>query len=77
MLIERAQNFAVIGAGIAGATCAHVLSLAGHSVHLFDKSSRPGGRLASRRLLEGATATWSFAVDTCARDWLQARRVVA
>lgn len=46
----KAQKIAVIGAGIAGATCAHGLSLAGHSVHLFDKSRGPGGRLATRRV---------------------------
>ena len=41
---------AVIGAGIAGSACARALSLAGHAVHVFDKSRGPGGRLATRRL---------------------------
>jgi renalase len=40
----------VIGAGIAGAACAHALLLAGHAVHVFDKSRGPGGRLATRRV---------------------------
>jgi hypothetical protein len=43
-------HVAVIGAGIAGAACARALSLAGHSVHVFDKSRGPGGRLATRRV---------------------------
>lgn len=49
MLTSRAQNIAVIGAGIAGAACARALTLAGHSVNVFDKSRGPGGRLATRR----------------------------
>lgn len=50
MSIHKAWNIAVIGAGIAGAACAHALRLAGHSVHVFDKSRGPGGRLATRRV---------------------------
>ena len=50
MTIDKVQQVAVIGAGIAGAACAHTLTLAGHSVHVFDKSRGPGGRLATRRL---------------------------
>jgi len=41
---------AVIGAGIAGATCARALSVSGCAVHLVDKSRGAGGRLATRRL---------------------------
>lgn len=44
------QNIAVIGAGMAGAACARALSMAGHTVHVFDKSRGPGGRLATRRM---------------------------
>jgi len=40
----------VIGAGIAGATCARALALAGFAVHVVDKSRGAGGRLATRRL---------------------------
>lgn len=40
----------MIGAGIAGAACARTLTLAGHAVHVFDKSRGPGGRLATRRI---------------------------
>lgn len=41
---------AIVGAGIAGATCARFLADAGHSVHLFDKSPGAGGRMATRRV---------------------------
>jgi predicted NAD/FAD-dependent oxidoreductase len=40
---------AVIGAGLAGATCAQVLHEGGWAVRLFDKARGPGGRLATRR----------------------------
>jgi predicted NAD/FAD-dependent oxidoreductase len=50
MAFSKAQTVAVIGAGIAGASCAHALTLAGYAVHVFDKSRRPGGRLATRRV---------------------------
>jgi len=41
---------AVIGAGIAGVSCARRLADAGHAVQLFDKSRGVGGRLATRRM---------------------------
>lgn len=44
------QTVAVIGAGIAGLSCAGALTLAGRSVRLFDKGRAPGGRIATRRL---------------------------
>ncbi|MGQ3095843.1 MAG: NAD(P)-binding protein, partial [Roseateles sp.] len=44
------RRIAVIGAGIAGATCAQALVQAGHAVHVFDKARGPGGRLATRRM---------------------------
>ena len=40
---------AVIGTGIAGASCAHALSHSGHAVQVFDKSRGAGGRMATRR----------------------------
>jgi predicted NAD/FAD-dependent oxidoreductase len=49
MSVGKVQRVAVIGAGIAGASCARALSLAGHAVQVFDKSGGPGGRLATRR----------------------------
>jgi renalase len=43
-------EIAVIGAGIAGLTCARKLQQGGKSVVLIDKSRGLGGRLATRRL---------------------------
>jgi predicted NAD/FAD-dependent oxidoreductase len=50
LMMKAPQKIAVVGAGLSGATCAHALSLAGHDVHVFEKSRGPGGRLATRRL---------------------------
>ena len=44
------SRIAVVGGGIAGATCAHLLHAAGHAVRVVDKSRGPGGRMATRRL---------------------------
>lgn len=46
------SRVAVIGAGMAGAACAHGLRSAGAAVTLFEKSRGPGGRMSTRR------ATW-------------------
>jgi renalase len=43
-------EIAIIGAGIAGLTCAQKLQQAGKTVVLIDKSRGLGGRLATRRL---------------------------
>jgi renalase len=40
---------AVVGAGLAGAICAHSLAQAGNSVQVFEKSRGVGGRMAVRR----------------------------
>lgn len=40
---------AVIGAGIAGLTCARALDAAGARVVVFDKARGPGGRISTRR----------------------------
>lgn len=50
MAVSKTQQVAVIGAGIAGASCAQVLMQAGHAVHVCDKSRGPGGRLATRHV---------------------------
>lgn len=42
-------RIAVIGSGMAGATCARRLSDAGAQVHLFEKSRGVGGRMATTR----------------------------
>ena len=41
-------HFAVVGAGMAGITCARTLVQAGHRVTVFEKSRGPGGRMATR-----------------------------
>jgi len=41
---------AIIGAGLAGLSCADELSAAGNSVVLFDKGRGPGGRMSTRRI---------------------------
>ncbi len=43
------RAIAIVGAGIAGATCCHLLRQAGHDVHVFDKSRGVGGRMSTRR----------------------------
>ncbi len=42
------HHFAVIGAGMAGITCARTLVQAGHHVKVFEKSAGLGGRMATR-----------------------------
>jgi len=42
------KNIAVIGAGIAGLTCAYELQKAGHTVVVYEARSQVGGRMASR-----------------------------
>ncbi|TGN44114.1 FAD-dependent oxidoreductase, partial [Paracoccus liaowanqingii] len=58
---------AIIGAGLAGLTCAGRLAQAGLSVTLFDKGRGPGGRLATRRADDGLRfdhgALWLAARD--------------
>lgn len=43
------DRIAIIGAGIAGATAARMLSDHGHEIVLFEKSGGTGGRLSTRR----------------------------
>ncbi len=44
----KIENIGVIGAGMAGISCAKALVQAGKKVTLFDKSAHPGGRMSSR-----------------------------
>ena len=52
-------TIAIVGAGIAGLSCADRLRAAGWAVTLFDKGRAPGGRLSTRRI-ETATGTAAF-----------------
>lgn len=45
---------AVVGAGIAGLSCARALIDAGHQVRVFEKSRGLGGRMATRRTAHGS-----------------------
>lgn len=42
-------SIAIIGAGVAGLSCAVALQAAGHRVRVFEKSRGAGGRLSTRR----------------------------
>ena len=42
------RRIAVIGAGIAGMTCARTLTQAGHTVTVFEKSRGAGGRMSTK-----------------------------
>lgn len=44
------MRVAIVGAGMAGLSCADRLKRAGHNVSLFDKGRGPGGRMATRRM---------------------------
>ena len=43
------MNVIVVGAGIAGLSCATVLKAAGHQVTIYEKSRGPSGRMSTRR----------------------------
>jgi renalase len=44
------MRIAIVGAGMAGLSCADALTALGHDVQLFDKGRGPGGRMATRRI---------------------------
>jgi len=48
------MRIGVIGAGIAGLSCAELLQSAGHAVRVFDKGRGAGGRMATRRVASPA-----------------------
>lgn len=49
-VVTPPSSVAVIGSGIAGASCAHALASAGCAVQVVDEARGAGGRLATRRL---------------------------
>nr|WP_130587384.1 FAD-dependent oxidoreductase [Qipengyuania flava] len=53
------MQIAIVGAGMAGLSCATRLAALGHEVALFDKGRGPGGRMATRRV-EADGTTLSF-----------------
>lgn len=46
---DTAAPIAIVGAGMAGLSCAQALAQAGHLVHVFDKSRGAAGRMSTRR----------------------------
>jgi len=52
----------VVGAGLAGLTCARVLAGAGRKFVLLEAADRPGGRVVSRRTAEGFVLDRGFQV---------------
>jgi predicted NAD/FAD-dependent oxidoreductase len=51
--VRRPETVAIIGAGMAGATCARAMADAGVNVRLYDKGRSAGGRMAQRRVEQG------------------------
>lgn len=49
LALSRPSGVAVVGAGVAGLTCASHLVSQGFRVRVFDKGRGPGGRLSTRR----------------------------
>ena len=48
-MTQTKQSIAVVGAGLAGVTCALQLQSAGHAVVLYEKSRGAAGRMSTRR----------------------------
>ena len=47
------MRIGIVGAGMAGLSCATLLAAAGHDIVVFDKGRGPGGRMSTRRLATG------------------------
>ncbi len=62
MNASTSSPIAIVGAGLAGLSCAQALLQAGHVVHVFDKSRGPSGRMSTRRAddvdAHGAPRPW-------------------
>ena len=59
---ETGKNIAVVGAGPAGLSCAHRLSILGHNVTIFESRNEPGG------LNEYGLAAYKMLDDRAARE---------
>jgi len=70
--IEKPQNIAIVGAGLAGLSCAYDLAMRGHKVTIFEARKRLGGRIETVR----EPFTNGFFVEAGAY-WLNNRHTVA
>jgi len=68
-------DIAIIGAGLAGLTCARQLKAAGYQVCVLDKSRGLGGRIATRRVVTDKRE--NVRVDHGLRYWLSDSDVLA
>lgn len=68
------MRVAIVGAGLAGLTCAEHLAAKGYEVALFDKGRGPGGRMSTRQMEGGWAfdhgAPWFAAHDPAFREAL-------
>lgn len=75
---DRTPRIAIIGAGMAGISCAQALKQAGLSPTLFEKSRGVGGRLSTRRNEAGESydhgAQYITSRTPAFTQWLDARR---
>ncbi len=67
----KSPQVAIVGAGIAGLSCAQRLAEAGRSVRVFEKSRGVGGRMATRRTKQGAAFDHGAQYFTVKDDRLQ------
>lgn len=56
--MKSAARIAVIGAGLAGLSCARTLQAAGHDVIVFEKSRAAGGRMSTKRGESNTGEAW-------------------
>jgi renalase len=62
-VLNKNSRLAIVGAGMAGAACAHTLRHSGFEgkIKLFEKARGAGGRMSTRRMVdENATAIFDF-----------------
>lgn len=72
--MQQKKRIAVIGAGIAGLTCAYELQEAGHEVTVYEKNAQPGGRMRSREkdgLMFDIGATHLIPLYTHMREYIK------